>query len=119
MSEPTPEDYIRQAEEALELAEALAGVGTISDKDFLEKMARSDADVDHDGETCGMCAKIILGAQIAREMLDAGEYEDIVNKWADESERRWRQGKFYKLWQEETAAGRDPKKAFEERGWEP
>jgi hypothetical protein len=26
---------------------------------------------------------------------------------------------FFKLWQEEEAAGRDPKQAFAERGWEP
>jgi len=63
--------------------------------------------------------KIILGAELARDMLEAGEYEDIVSKWAEESERRWRRSKFFKLWQEEEAAGRDPKKAFEERGWEP
>jgi hypothetical protein len=119
LSEPTPEDYMRNAEEALQLAEVLAGVGKISDQDFLERMARSDATVDHDGETCGMCCKIILGAQLAREMLEEGVYEDIVSKWAEESERRWMQTKFFKLWQEEAAAGRDPKKAFEERGWEP
>ena len=119
MSEKTPDDYMREAEEALELASVLAGEGKISDQDFLERMARSDQSVDHDGETCGMCCKMILGAQIAREMLEAGEYEDIVSKWAEESERRWRETKFFKLWQEEEAAGRDPLKAFEERGWEP
>ncbi len=119
MSDPTPEDYRRQAEEALELAEVLAGVGKISDQDFLRADGRSDATVDHDGETCGMCCKIILVPQLAREMLEEGVYEDIVSKWAEESERRWRQTKFFKLWQEEAAAGRDPKKAFEERGWEP
>jgi hypothetical protein len=27
------------------------------------------------------------------------------------------QSKFFKLWQEEKQAGRDPHKAFEERGW--
>lgn len=31
--------------------------------DFLGRMARSDDLVDHDGETCGMCHNIILGAQ--------------------------------------------------------
>ena len=119
MSERTPEDYMREAEEALELASVLAGQGKISDQDFLERMARSDEMVDHDGETCGMCCKMILGAQIAREMIEAGEYEDIVSKWAEESERRWHETKFFKLWQEEADAGRDPHKAFEERGWEP
>jgi hypothetical protein len=114
-----PDDFMRQAEEALELAEVLAGQGKISDQDFLQRMARSDAMVEHDGQTCGMCCKMIQGAEVAREMLEAGEYEDVVSKWAAESERRWQQGKFFKLWQEETAAGRDPYKAFEERGWEP
>src|SRR5580700_688003 len=83
VTEPTPEDYIRQAEEALELAETLAGTGKIGDQDFLTRMARSDAMVEHDGETCGMCCKMILGAEVAREMIDAGEYEDVVSKWAE------------------------------------
>jgi hypothetical protein len=117
--ERTAEDFRESAENNLELAKVLAGEGGVSDQDFLQRMARSDEMVDHDGETCGMCHNIILGAQIAREMLEAGEYEDVVAKWADEAQRRWHNSKFFKLWQEETKAGRDPHKAFEERGWEP
>jgi hypothetical protein len=113
------EDYREAAEDSLELAKVLAGEGSIGDQDFLERMARSDAVVDHDGETCGMCHNIILGAQVAREMIEAGEYEDVVSKWAQEAQRRWRNSKFFKLWQQEQKAGRDPHKAFEERGWEP
>lgn len=66
-----------------------------------------------------MCYNIILASQIAREMIEAGEREDVVSKWAAELERCWRQSTFFKLWQEERAAGRDPHMAFEERGWEP
>ena len=119
MNERKPEDYQNAAEESLELARVLAGEGRIGDQDFLEKMARSDEMVDHDGETCGMCCNMILGAQVAREMLEAGAYEDVVSKWAEETRRRWEETKFFKLWQEETKAGRDPHKAFEDRGWEP
>ena len=114
-----PEDYMEAANDAMELAKVLAGQGGISDQDFLERMARSDALVDHDGETCGMCHNMILGAQVAREMLEAGEYADVVSKWATEARRRWEQSKFCKLWQEELKAGRDPHKAFQDRGWEP
>ena len=114
-----PEDYREAAEDSLELAKVLAGQGEISDQDFLELMARSDAVVDHDGDSCGMCHNIILGAQVAREMIEAGEYEDVVSKWAAEARRRWERSKFFKLWQQEKEAGRDPRKAFEERGWEP
>ncbi len=117
--ERKPDDYREAAEESLELAKVLAGQGQISDQDFLERMARSDRVVDHDGETCGMCCNIILGAQVARDMLAAGEWEDVVSKWAEENQRRWRKTKFFKLWQKEQAAGRDPRKAFEKRGWEP
>jgi hypothetical protein len=119
MNDRTPEDYRKAAEDSLELARALAGEGNLSDQDFLERMARSDRVVDHDGETCGMCHNIILGAQVAREMLEAGAYEDVVSRWAEEARRRWEQSKFFKLWQEETKAGRDPHQAFRERGWEP
>jgi hypothetical protein len=82
-------------------------------------MARSDDLVDHDGETCGMCHNMILGAQVARELIEAGEYEDVVSKWAAETKRRWEKSKFFKLWQQEQKAGRDPHKAFKDRGWEP
>jgi hypothetical protein len=114
-----PEDYMEAANDAMELAKVLAGQGGISDQDFLERMARSADFVDHDGETCGMCHNLILGAQVAREMIEAGEYADVVSKWATEARRRWEESKFYKLWQEEREAGRDPHKAFKDRGWEP
>jgi hypothetical protein len=114
-----PEDYRQAADDSLELARALAGQGRISDQEFLERMARSDELVDHDGETCGLCHNMILGAQVAREMLAAGEYEDVVSKWAEEARRRWEESKFFKLWQEEQRAGRDPHQAFKDRGWGP
>ncbi len=107
------------ADNALEMAKALAGKGGISDQDFLARMARSDELVDHDGETCGLCHYTILGAEVAREMLEAGEYEDVVSKWAVEHKRRWNKSKFVKLWTKEQKAGRDPRKAFKKRGWEP
>jgi hypothetical protein len=52
-------------------------------------------------------------------MIEAGEYEDVVSKWAAENKRRWEDSKFFKLWQKEQKAGRDPQKAFKDRGWEP
>src|SRR5262249_58704539 len=79
-----PEDYRDAADNALELAKALGGQGGISDQDFLERMARSDDLVDHDGTTCSQCHYTILGAEVAREMIEAGEYEDVVSKWAGE-----------------------------------
>jgi hypothetical protein len=62
---------------------------------------------------------MILGAQVARDMIEAGEYEDVVSKWEAEARRRWEESKFFKLWQEEKKAGRDPHQAFKDRGWEP
>ena len=38
---------------------------------------------------------------------------------AVETRRRWQDSKFFKLWERERKAGRDPRKAFEDRGWEP
>src|SRR5437764_5604746 len=119
LEERQPEDFREAAENSLELAKVLAGEGGIGDQDFLERMARSDELVDHDGQTCGMCHNMILGAQVAREMIEAGEYEDVVNKWATEARRRWEDSKFFKLWQEEEKAGRNPHQAFKDRGWEP
>ena len=117
--ERTAEDYRNAAEDALETAKVLADEGGIGDQSFLERMARSDELADHDGETCGQCCNMILGAEVAREMIEAGEYEDVVSKWAAETRRRWEDSKFFKLWQEERNAGRDPHQAFKDRGWEP
>jgi hypothetical protein len=117
--ERKPEDYMEAADNALELAKVLAGEGGISDQDFLERMARSDELVDHDGKTRGQCHYTILGAAVAREMIEAGEYEDVVSKSAAEHKRRWENSKFFKLWEKEKKAVRDPRKAFKERGWEP
>src|SRR5437868_14558589 len=108
--ERKPKDYMEAADNALELAKVLAGQGGIGDQDFLERMARSDELVDHDGETCGMCHNIILGAEVAREMVEAGDYEDVVSKWAVESRRSWETSKFFQLWQAEQGSGREPHK---------
>lgn len=51
---------------------------TITPETFLEHMAQSDEMVDHDGETCGMCHHMRLGAEVAREMIKAGEHEDLI-----------------------------------------
>lgn len=117
--ERTADDYQEAAENSMELAKVLAGQGGVSDQDFLERMARSDELAEHDGKTCGQCLHMILGAEVASELIEAGEFEDVVNKWAAETKRRWEKSKFFKLWQKEKKAGRDPHKAFEERGWEP
>ena len=117
--EREPDDYMRAADDALEMAKVLAGQGGISDQGFLERMARSDERADHDGETCGQCRNMILGAEVAREMIEAGEYEDLPSKWSAETKRRWEKSKFFELWHKEQQAGRDPRKAFKDRGWEP
>src|SRR5437763_5427762 len=109
------EDHMEAADNALELAKALAGQGGISDQDFLERMPRSDELVDHGGTTCGQCHYTMLGAEGAREMIEAGEYEDVVSKWAAEAKRRWEKSQFFKLWTKEKKAGRDPRKAVEDR----
>lgn len=87
------------------------------DMTLMKSLARSDAIVEHDGETCGHCLTQIIWATVAREMIAAGDYD--IKKWNTETQRRWAETKFYKLWQEETAAGRDPHIEFEKRGWEP
>src|SRR5439155_23221448 len=109
--ERKPEDYMEAADNALELAKALAGEGGISDRDFLERMARSDELVDHDGKTCGQCHYTILSAEVAREMIEAGQYEDVVSEWAAEHKRRGEKSELFQLWEKEKMAGREPHKA--------
>src|SRR5260370_38156383 len=89
--ERKPEDYLEAADNALELAKALAGEGGISDQDFLERMARSDELGDHDGEKCGMCHNMVLGAKVAREMSEAAEDQTQGRYSAGRHNRRWRE----------------------------
>lgn len=81
----------------------------------------------NDRDNCGHCHHMIVMAEVAREMIAemmaAGRPDVIIGNpitvWAERQEARWRESKFFKLWQEEALAGRDPHKAFEERGWQP
>jgi hypothetical protein len=43
----------------------------------------------------------------------------VVSRWAEEAKRRWEKSKFFKLWEEERRAVRDPHQAFKDRGWGP
>ena len=92
-------------------------------RDFLESMIFCGSVVDHQDD-CGHCGRQLTDAAAAREILDEygdGEIpmQEAVTRWADRADQMWHESKYYKLWKEEEAAGRDPKKAFEERGWEP
>lgn len=102
---------------------AIVSERKLTDAQFLETMSRTDSLLDHDPDgsccVCGMCHHQFLMAQVAREMIAAGETEDVIKKWSEESERRWRSSKFVQLWDEAVAEGKDPHTVFEERGWEP
>lgn len=89
------------------------------DRYFLELMANSDKLLDHDIEECGKCYYNSLSGKIARELLESGDIKDAVKRWGDEHDKRWKESKYYKLWIDEINAGRDPRKAFEERKWLP
>src|SRR5205809_189501 len=98
MSGRTPDEADHVGEDNLEAARVLAGEGRIRGQEFLERLARSDGAIEDDErEPCGLSHNIFLGAQLAREMLEAGEYEDVVKKWAGESRRRWENSKFVRL----------------------
>jgi hypothetical protein len=111
------EDYREAAEEAMAQARTLMGEGTMSDREFLESMARADELVDHE-DNCGHCGMQIVQAQTARDLLAEGDILDGIAKWVAEHRRRWQETKYFKLYQAEKAAGRDPAKAFAKRGWE-
>src|SRR5262249_60347774 len=108
--ERTPEDYLNAADDSLELAKVLAGRGGISDQDFLERMAQSDELADHDGTTCGQCCYMILGADVAREMLEAGECEGGVSKWGAGHRGRGGGSEFVKLGKKGEGGRRGPRK---------
>lgn len=113
----TPEEYMEMAKDSLADARTLAGKGGRSDREFLESMSRGDRLVDH-ADDCGHCGMQIVMAEAARELLADGEILDGIAKWSRLTKIRWEETKYFKLYQSEKAAGRDPRQAFEERGWE-
>lgn len=117
-------ERMKLASEALEQAQVLAGQKQMSDKDFLESMARSDSLADHpdawteDG-TCGCCGMNICMAETARKMIAEGDTgPGAMSRWADLNRKNWEAGKYFQFYTTEKEAGRDPYKSFEERGWE-
>jgi hypothetical protein len=63
---------------------------------------------------CAQAEKALIGTNSTKTV--PGE---LRRKWAAELKRRWEKCKFFKLWEKEKKVGRDPLKAFNERGWEP
>lgn len=90
----------------------------MTNREFLEAMANSDAMIEHDLGTCGGCYTLSIHATVARDMLIAGEIDEAPKVWAERCRESWEQSKFWKLWMAEKEAGRDPKEAFASRGWE-
>jgi hypothetical protein len=95
----------------------------VSDTEFLKSMAKAGNLLDHNVEICGQCYYNKLCSDVAREMLisiekgEDGADKDIVKRWDNEHHKRWEESKYYKLYVEELRERRDPRKAFDERGW--
>jgi hypothetical protein len=54
------------------------GIIQTSDKEFLTIMSRRDMLIDHDDSSCNECSIDIIQAQVARELLATGKYEDTI-----------------------------------------
>jgi len=96
---------------------------TDRDRELIESMARADDVLTSDERSpdhmskCGNCTYQWLMAEVAREFAAAERWD--VRAWIDEVARRWDATEFVRLWTAETEAGRDPRAAFEARGWIP
>lgn len=88
-----------------------------NDREFLERMTMMDDMVDH-WDNCGHCATQIAMAAAARELLEKNDVFDGMEKWTELWKEKWQATKYYKLYQQEKEAGRNPQDAFDERGWE-
>ena len=82
-NEKLAQDYREMAEECMAEAETLAGDGTLSDRAFLESMARKDRLIDHE-DNCGHCFTLVCMAEAARYLLAEGEILDGIAKWNHE-----------------------------------
>ena len=69
-------------------------------------------------DKCGGCAYRRIAAEVAANMLICRLPKNAIKVWADESQRRWKKTKYYKLWHATKKARRSPARAFKARGWE-
>jgi hypothetical protein len=91
----------------------------MTNRELLQAQADGCSSLDHDPDVCGTCAYRQLFGIVAAEMLREIEIgEPDFAEWAARIDARWKDSKFVKLWTEESSAGRDPRAAFEKRGWE-
>lgn len=86
---------------------------------FIDSMASTAGFIEHNAETCGCCCHRKIWADVALEMRAKGDVgEGALERWTEETTKRWHESKFFKLWKEERKAGRDPEEAFKKLGWE-
>jgi len=84
-------------------------------EDLLKSLSNCDDMIDHD-DGCGHCYRLWCMAEAARRLVAEGKYD--LDAYTALDRQLWEDGKYYKLYQEEKTAGRDPQKAFDERQWE-
>jgi hypothetical protein len=91
-----------------------------TDKEVLESLGRCDELISpEEVETDGLSFMMHTHAQVARDMVAKGDTDgDVLARWGKEVRRRWEEGKFFKLWQECKAQGKEPNAVFAEKGWE-
>ena len=105
-----PADYRQAAEDNLLLAKALVGQVQISDQEILDAWPAATTAWTMTARRAASATRSFSGARIARDLIAAGEWENVMGKWSAENERLWRESKFFRLYQEEVAAGRDRKR---------
>lgn len=82
---------------------------------LVESMAKR-GDVEH-ADNCGMCAKILIGAEEAK--IELAKDEVNFSAVMERVENRWKQTKYYKFYHELLVAGKSHHEiAFAEKGWE-
>jgi hypothetical protein len=86
-----------------------------STEEVLKSLSNCDELLDHD-DNCGHCFRLWCMAEAARRLVAEKNYS--MDEYIALDRKLWEDGKYFKLYQEEKTAGRDPHKAFEERQWE-
>lgn len=88
-----------------------------TEEEYIRSVATYDENLDHE-DGCGVCYYRKCMADAAKQILATGNFEDAMGRQATLVKELWEQGKYYKFYLEEKAAGRNPKEAFDEKGWE-
>lgn len=92
-------------------------VAMTENEQLIRTFSKSADHIEHQ-RNCGLCHHQKCMAKAAFEIIESGDFSNAIERWTELTKKLWEKSKYFKLYQKELAAGRNPADAFQEKGWE-